>query len=440
MTDLLPLTRQAQRQLRYDIPLDPETDQDLLVDLHAARGSFNEATLLWTLGVTQNLDDPLVDIPKQCILFGGHRGCGKSTELKQLAHKLHRPNLYYVVFVDALSEVDINNIRYSDILLIQAKVLIEKLTEDKITIEKVFLEKLEQWFRQRIKTRLNIHEMSSQGMTGAKAEVGLPFLAHLFASLTNAISIGSTYTEEIREIVQNSFSEFAEAFNTLIQQAEEKLKRANKGQKLLFIVDGTDRLNSKDADDFFVRDVHQLKQIQTHCIYCAPIDILSENGRIPQDFKVVRLPMIKIAEKGSDHYNFDAVKTLKALIYKRVDARLFANEAVLEKLVHYSGGHLRDLMRLVDYCLTETLGSKKIDALVAEAATGLLAVEYRRIILQEDYALLNDIDQQGKEYTPGSKSSRRLLYDLVLLEYNAYWWQTHPVVRTLSAYQNAESA
>jgi len=32
------------------------------------------------------------------------------------------------------------------------------------------------------------------------------------------------------------------------------------------------------------------------------------------------------------------------------------------------------------------------------------------------------------------RGERRLLYDLVLLEYNSYWWQTHPVVRSLPAY------
>ena len=26
----------------------------------------------------------------------------------------------------------------------------------------------------------------------------------------------------------------------------------------------------------------------------------------------------------------------------------------------------------------------------------------------------------------------RLLYDLVLLEYNSYWWRSHPLVRTLA--------
>ena len=59
------------------------------------------------------------------------------------------------------------------------------------------------------------------------------------------------------------------------------------------------------------------------------------------------------------------------------------------------------------------------------------------MILENDYPLLIDIDSKDKNHTPASEQSRRLLYDLVLLEYNPYWWQSHPAVQTLAAYQQA---
>lgn len=77
--------------------------------------------------------------------------------------------------------------------------------------------------------------------------------------------------------------------------------------------------------------------------------------------------------------------------------------------------------------------------MVAKQAIKQLTTEYRRLILddKEDIQLLVKIDQADKNYTPVSEQSRRLLYDLVLLEYNSYWWQSHPAVRTLPAYQQA---
>jgi hypothetical protein len=438
--ELLQLTRAAKNKLRYDQPLNPDTDQALLVDLNPARGDFSQNKLLWALGV----DEPSLsldpDNPQQYVLFGGHRGCGKSTELRRLAKRLHRPTLYYVVLVDALAELDINNLHYSDILLAQAKMLMQQLADDEVSVEPVFLSRLENWFAQRINTRLTEQQLSSKLETGAKIASGLPLLASLFANLTAAISFGSTHKEEIRDIVRNSFSEFAGAFNTLIQHVEEQLNAANLGKKILFVVDGTDRLSGDDADDFFINDIHQLKQIHSNFIYCTPITILTENGVIGQEFSVFRLPMVKIAEKQATDYLDMPLAKLTELINKRVDNRLFADDDVLPELIKTSGGHVRDLMRLLDYCLAETLGQKKIDAEVAKAAIKQLATDYRRVIRQDDYPLLVDIDRGDKSHVPVNDQSRRLLYDLVLLEYNSYWWQSHPAVRSLPAYRQAFNA
>lgn len=438
--ELLQLSRAAKRNLLYNTPLAPDNAEDRirLVDLNAARGEFSQDKLLWQLGVDE--DHLSEENAHQYILFGGHRGCGKSTELRRLAKKLHHPELYYVVLVDALKELDINNLHYSDILLAQAKVLIEQLANEQITIEAVFFNRLTSWFNQCVKTHLTERKQEGKLETGVDAAVGLPFLGSLFAKLTASISTGSTYKEEIRDSVRNNFTEFASAFNALIQHIEEQLNAAHLGKKLLFVVDGTDRLSGSDATDFFIRDIHQLKQIHSNFIYCAPIDILTENGRVAQEFTVCRLPMVKIAEKQSSDYHQIALAKLSELICKRVDERLFADAAVLPELIKYSGGHVRDLMRLMDYCLAETLGRKKIDLAIVKAATKQLAAEYSYLIHQTDYALLAEIDSREKSFSPVSDQSRRLLYDLVLLEYNSHWWQSHPAVRTLPAYQQALAA
>ena len=43
----------------------------------------------------------------------------------------------------------------------------------------------------------------------------------------------------------------------------------------------------------------------------------------------------------------------------------------------------------------------------------------------------------GGEEKDRTEARLRLLYDLVLLEYNSYWWCSHPLERTLRPYQNA---
>jgi len=431
---LLELSLAATSALKFDSPLEPDSDK--MVELNAARGSFREDRLFWGLHIAndelQKFDDPLY------MLFGGHRGCGKSTELKRLAKELHDPKRYYVVFVDALAELDMNNIRYSDILLAQAKVLFRQLEASGIQLEQVFLSRLETWFDVRIAKHESLKSFTAEIKTGVEAKQGLPFLGGLFAKLSASAKDNTTHREELRTVIRNSFSEFASAYNALIIHVEEKLKQANAGRRLLFVIDGTDRLRGEDADRFFVDDVHQLKQIQSNFIYCAPIDMLSENGVLGQHFSLVRLPMIKLAEKGASEANPEVLAQLRQLIDRRMDRSLFENEDSLDYLIWHSGGHLRDLIRLMSLSLNLTMGKQKITRAIADEAIKQLSSDYRRLILQDDYELLVEIDKEGTEFTPTSETTRKLLYDLVLLEYNSYWWQTHPVVRTLPAYQQAK--
>jgi len=433
---LLQLSLAAKRHLKFDTPLDPDSDQ--LVELNVARGSFQESKLLWSLGIEgDNLE---VNSEPLYMLFGGHRGCGKSTELKRLAKKLHAPNRYYVVFVDALAELDINNLYYSDVLLAQAKVLFSSLEKSGLRLEPVFLTRLEEWFYARVEKHETLQSFSADITAGVEVKSGLPFLGALFAKMSVAARDKTSHHEELRKAIRNSFSEFSSAFNALLAHVVERLRENYLGQDLLFVVDGTDRLRGEDADRFFVADVHQLQQIHSHFIYCAPIDILSESGALRQHFAIERLPMIKLMEKGCDAVKPEALKALRELITRRMDKRLFDKSETLDYLIWHSGGHLRDLVRLMHLALRETLGKQRINRQVADAVIAELSSEYRRLIHQEDYALLVEIDQAQSDYTPTSEKTRQLLYDLALLEYNRYWWQSHPVVRKLAAYEHALKA
>ena len=66
-----------------------------------------------------------------------------------------------------------------------------------------------------------------------------------------------------------------------------------------------------------------------------------------------------------------------------------------------------------------------------------LSGDYRRLVEPKDYELLARIDAADKSETPIDEQSRRLLYDLVLLEYDDFWWQSHPAVRDLPGYATA---
>lgn len=436
MPNFKTLTKDANANLRFEEPLAPGDHR--LTDLSQVRGEFHESRLLYQLGILA-ADEPLSDTErKQYLLFGGHRGCGKSTALRQLKEKLHRQDRFFVVFIDALDSLDINNLRYSDVVLAQAKGLFDALQEHEIEIDQIFLDRLEKWFDQRILTNSSTADFAASIEGVTKVKGGIPWLAELFVKLQSAIKINSTYKDEIRTEVRNHFSDFAAAFNELIRHAEERIASRRLGKRLLFIVDGTDRLRGEDAERFFVGDIHQLQLIESIFVYCAPITLLSEKNL--HGFESFRLPMIRIGEKST---NYDpsspAAETLKQLIGKRMSMDLFEGIATVDYLIEHSGGHVRDLIRLLRYALREAQ-SRLVTRQMAEQAVKLLAAEYSRLIEQDDYKLLARIDGQPPDYAPVSEQTRRLLYDLILLEYNSSWWQTHPVVRSLPAYRRTAAA
>ena len=340
-----------------------------------------------------------------------------------------------MIFIDALEALDINNLRYSDVVLAQAKALIDALQRESIDIDPVFLNRLVSWFDTRLLTQARTKDFAAAVEGSVKAKGGIPWLAELLVKAQSAIKVNSTYKDEIRTEVRNHFSEFAGAFNQLVHHAEERIDGRNLGTRLLFIVDGTDRLGREDAERLFVSDTHQLRLIESLFVYCAPINLLSETSL--HEFDVFRLPMIKLGDKSSDYDpSSAAAATLKELIGKRMSMELFEDAGTVDYLIARSGGHVRDLIRLLRYALREAQ-SRLVTRQMAERAVNELASEYSRLIEQDDYELLASIDRAPPDYVPVSDRTRRLLSDLVLLEYNSYWWQSHPVVRSLRAYRRA---
>jgi hypothetical protein len=416
----------------YDEPLGP-TDP-LHVDLNPARGSYSRDRLYRGLGVNVT-ENTLRSPPKSTYqLFGGHRGCGKSTELRAIAAELHAPERFFVVLIDALKELDTNNLSYSDIALAQAEALMRTLEENGIGVADVFLTPLRDWFNEVIKSSSRESALSAEVKSGAEISTGLPFIGKLFTTLTGTIRNNTTDKTEIRERVRNSFSQLATHFNALLAHVKEEVVKHGKGRALLFIVDGTDRLSGDEADNLFIRDIHQLRQLCANTIYCAPINILNEQGQVGQNFDdLIRLPMIKLAEKGQS-VRIDAAWTcLRQFICKRLPADNFDDQSTLDALIACSGGHPRDLLRLIKYCFQE-IDEGPITHEVADMAIKRLSNDYKRLVKPSDYLLLREIDAEGINHTPSTDDTRRLLYDLVLLEYNSYWWQTHPAVSRLPAY------
>lgn len=249
-------------------PVDSETWKALWVDLASARGDNSFTMINRTL--QQNL---YTDGPSQGLymLFLSHSGCRKSTELRRFAQTMMKAGTHYPVLIDAEEALDFNNLKYPDVLLAIATALTQQLDVRGIAIESIHLHKLKEWFLERIGTQIQEKSIQADIQTSARLKFGVPLLADLLAKVTTAIKDQATYRQEIREQFRNDYSAFAAGFNDLIIVAEEAIRRRTGARRILFIVDGFEKIPPDDAREFFVDDVGQLQQIHGNFLYAAPI-------------------------------------------------------------------------------------------------------------------------------------------------------------------------
>ena len=173
---------------------------------------------------------------------------------------------------------------------------------------------------------------------------------------------------------------------------------------------------------------------------CTLFIWLTKAARYRQNFnRIFQLPMIKIANRDGTP-NQPGREVMREMLHKRAAPGLF-DDGVADILVEYSGGHPRDLLRLLHSTFIYAEHGR-FDVASARRAVREAATDFLRFLDSKDYELLAKIDTRQSRQTASIDSgrSRNLLYNLALLEYNNFYWCSHPVIREIDAYQVALKA
>jgi len=424
---------QVMQQLAIDEGLKPDDPRN--VDTHAARGSqLTFERLAKKVGLDPKRGD-FYPASRSHVLIFGHTGSGKTTEIRKAGNWLSKFAHHYVVEVDVLRELDRNNLSYPDVLLALAKQLLAKLGEEKVAVDAKGLQPLSSWFDEHVINHEADLAMGMELEAGVKVGTEIPFLAGLFGKFTSSIKSNSTHKDTLRTVVRNSFTVFAEAFNTLVQDAEKALSQSGKSKRILFIVDGTDKLNGEDTKAFFRDNTEQLLAIRALVWYTAPIQMKFEGwfdrGKLDADLV---LPMIKLVTPKGEKLEA-GYAAMRSILLLRADESLFASEEVIKLLIDSSGGHPRELLRLLKISC-ELAEDVPIQPSVVQSACDQLASEYRRFLTAQDYQYLARIDY-GVDHVCSDERMNDLLFNLALLEYNdGSWRRSNPVIRRLPAYKD----
>ncbi len=397
------------------------------VDLNPARGGFDLAMI-----VAQRISRTrLPSFHKQ--LVTGHRGSGKSTEIKQLQARLHNDLGFFTVYFDAFDVLDPQDIEYVDVLLGIAQAVYAALDSSGIAISPALLYGLEDWFNE----TFIITEEREDKETTVKAEIGVgvkvPFL-NLLSNLSRTMKVGGARKREVRQKLERELHTFLSNLNELLDDVQVRLAEA-KWKGLVVLVDNLEKMLYQVRPDgqtnhaaLFVHHAEQLKAPRCHIVYTVPVSLVF-NLNLLNDYQAVDIiPMIKLFESdGATRYPRGRDALLDVVARRVAIAEVFEAEASVKRLAEMSGGVVRDLMRLVRFACDEA--DTRITAAHAERAVREMVREYDYLVQEADLDRLVDIAHERN--VAGDETSGRLLYNRLVLEYrnDERWYDLHPAVR-----------
>lgn len=428
-------------------PLD-ESTWHLWVNTEEARESGVVGKLITRLRKSPQRPPPLK------VLFTGHSGSGKSTELFRVKREVE--SLYHVVVKRIGDRYSLPAIDYRQLLFFCASVFVEVGMELNAVIagRDEALQVLE-WFDEhtRTETQSGGHELTIEG--GAK--VGL--LKALFAKFSGKIYSGGETKETAVKYIESRLDQLRLNMQILVRAIEEKLN----GRKLLLILEDLDKIEDRDQGrNLFFDHRLQLLDIPCHVIFTFPIGLWYEQDADVQSYPVrYLLPMVPVSPppptaSGGATAQKQATTgydTLHRLIFQRIDeqADLIAPEA-LHYLIQYSGGVFRDLLYLLGEAEVSatTKNRTRIELDDVQEVARLLRSEYANrlsprqfgetpVTLDDINHTLGDVSDWPKRTADRPAAFRMLLQSLCILEYNGdQWFNLHPAVREYLEIRNAE--
>ncbi len=392
------------------------------------------------------------------ILFTGHRGCGKSTELVQIQRQWEKE--YKIIYIDATLDTDVNDAAYRDIYLIVLKWVGYVLRQERLKFDAELLKNVEDWFKEVTnETEESVEQsVSLQGELTLNAEVsdkGLPilptFLAKLVVKLLAQIRGSAKEKKTIRQTLSKDISRLQSDVNLLLADAFSKWKQKLPQCKgFLFVFDNLDRSPVDVANHLFFDYASQLKELHCPIIYTVPISVVYSPQNVNNTFENYHIiPMINIyrydvRDRSGKEPDYDdkGLNAIASLVEKRVDVNaVFESRDGLMELAKASGGHVRQMMQMVRKAIENARsGSVRRTKVTAEDVIYAINQEqfnFERIIPTEHYPIL--VQVYLKKNAPKDEIGQLMLTNISVLEYNgtSRWNYPNPVVIRSHIFQRA---
>ena len=384
--------------------------------------------------MSDKYDSPMEDIFEGCqeeghnaFLLLGHKGCGKSTELNRLSATLMEKG-YPVRTIVCSVDLDMFNIVYSDLFILMGEALLEIAKDCGCVLDLDILDAIWHFWDEKTETSIVRKEETTDIEAGAAAETPVIFqVLKVFAKIKADLKLNEETRKEYRKKISVRSSEWMGLLRGLSGETTEKTG----GKAPVIIFEDLDKLNPEDAWNVFYNYAAVLSGMPFPVIYTFPIGLSYDTRFAAMEgyFTPKTLPMIKIETIDGRPYD-EGIAVIREIVAKRADLALF-EEGILNSLIRYSGGSLRDLFHMINSSAkrAERRNSGSISVEDAERALEEVKTSLTRRIEQKDYAFLSNIYHGNKEQIEDKQMLLKMLQASVVFEYNGKRWHNlHPLV------------
>ncbi len=359
------------------------------------------------------------------ILFMGHRGSGKSTELFLLKQEIEEEFEVINFFIE--EEVDVDSMTYTDfIFAIMSQIV--KYVEKKALLHEILREDIESLYKYWNEEKVfeTVESASDELETGFEAK--LSFLKRIAVHGSGVLRTGNETKLTIRRTMEPKIGYLIQLMNQIITKINER--SAKNG--LVFIIEDLDKISISVANEIFIKYRKVIFSIKTRMVLSFPIYMAydAQYNMIKEDVDMCQmLSIIKVRDKKRKEFE-GGINTLVEIVTKRADVNLFSEDA-LRFMILKSGGAIRDLFQMIRDAAFEALVAerKQISFEDAKTAYKKLKSEYERLIRNEaDVEKLVSIYEEPRPLTTDDTVMSLLLRGLIL-EYNGErWCGIHPAI------------
>ncbi|BAZ07179.1 AAA family ATPase [Calothrix sp. NIES-3974] len=426
------------------LSIENEQDQKYYIDFSSVRGGK----------IIEEIKENIVffspDIPT-CSLFTGHIGCGKSTELLHLKSDLIQAG-FHVVYFESSQDLEMADVDVGDFLLAIARRVSQSL-DTVVLAEPKTLKALLRGAIAVLNTEISDVKFKLPGMPelGVSTDDEGFSLSFGIGEITAKTKSDATLRERLNQYLGPQKTKLLAAINQeLIEPAIAQLKHSGK-RGLVVIVDNLDRVDSRpkpwgrpQQEYLYIDQSEYLTQLNCHLVYTMPLALKFSNDynnltqRFPEDPKV--LPMVPVMTRDGQRFE-PGIELLRQMVLARAFpdlspwqrlrriTELFDTTDSLDRLCCISGGHVRDLLRLLNNWIQR---DRKLP-LRGETLEALIRIRRNEMTLQisdDEWELLRQVKQ--RKTVRGDWEYQALIHSRLVFEYrNQFgesWFDLNPIL------------